>query len=422
MKRFLFFTLFLGLTCQFLSAQQSAQLFYKMGNEAYEGKKYKKYLQLMRQADELLPNHPTITEGLVRGYALTGRKTRSIQHLRKLLMMDATFEFQEDSDLKSIVGSRGYQGVVNLKRLLLNPEVNDELYRTIETDSLHVEGLVILDNGDLLLSSVHQKKIVRVDSAGNITDLLETPYSALGMKVDTHTGFLWVATAAMPEMLGFEEEDRGHSVIFQIDIESGNVKQAMSFEEEEMYGDLVLDSLSRIWLTNSQTPYLSRDNTEDVQSYGSFVRKQMDLSGTHFNLQGLTLNEDESALYFADYQSGLYRMRVADDHVDEVLANSDFLLKGIDGLYYYKNSLIAIKNGVKPNQVVQYYLDEEGLNIIGRRVINRGGAGLGEPTLGQIKEGYFYYIANSPWGAYNEDGRLQMEKVSPLQIRRFKLD
>ena len=33
-------------------------------------------------------------------------------------------------------------------------------------------------------------------------------------------------------------------------------------------------------------------------------------------------------------------MRVADDHVDEVLAHSDFLLKGIDGLYYYKNSLI----------------------------------------------------------------------------------
>jgi len=98
------------------------------------------------------------------------------------------------------------------------------------------------------------------------------------------------------------------------------------------------------------------------------------------------------------------------------------LMKGIDGLYYYKNSLIAIHNGTKPYRIMQYFLNETGLNIESERVINRGGASLSEPTLGQVKDGYFYYLANSPWQAYDEEMNLDLSKVKPIEIRRFKLD
>ena len=139
-------------------------------------------------------------------------------------------------------------------------------------------------------------------------------------------------------------------------------------------------------------------------------------------LLGLTLNEDESILYFADYIKGIYKVNVETDDVDPVFAPPTSLLKGIDGLYHYNTSLIAIHNGVKPYRVMQYFLDEAGENIIMERVINRGGDSLGEPTNGQVKDGYFYYLANSPWQAYDKYMNLDPTKVRPIEIRRIKLD
>ncbi len=419
--KYLFSVLVVMAICHSTYGQEDVQALFTKGVEAYEAKDYKRYLTRMLRVDELMPNHPVVTTRLARAYALTGRKARGVQYLRKAIMLDATINFEDDVDLQSLKGYKGYLGVVNLKNLLLSEEQNDELYRVIDADSLHPESFVILDNGEILLGSVRQKKIVKVDSGGRVWDWLEMPYSVFGMKIDSETGYLWAATAATPEMLGYEEEDKGNSVIVQIEIETGRVIQGMSFDEEELYGDLILDSESRIWLSNSMIPYLSRDDTDTTFYIGAFVRKQFDLGSTHFNLQGLTLNDDESVLYFADYRAGIYRMDLAEDDIEKVQANSDFLPVGVDGLYYYNNSLIAIHNGVKPFKVIQYLLDDEGENIVGQRTINRGGPSLGEPTLGQIKDGYFYYIANSPWGAYDEDKKLLIEKIAPLEIRRIKL-
>ena len=421
MARLTFLVLTVLLISQTTYSQSNTQSLFEQGNQAYEKKEYSKFLNLMREVDELRPNHPRIVLNLAKAYALTGRKTRSIQQLRKLMLLDANIDFESETDLQSLKGYKGYQQVVNLRRMQLTTLENDELYRTIDANHLHPESFVLLDNGEILLGSVREKKIVKVDEEGRVSDWARMPFSVMGMKPDPKRNTIWVSTAALPEMQGYKPEDKGKSTIFQIDVKTAQVMQGIGFEDEEIIGDIVLDSASRIWMSNSMTPYLSRDNTDTLLYIGSFVRKQFDLGLTHFNLQGLTLNEDESALYFSDYVRGIFKVDIASDNIDKVQANSDFLPVGIDGLYYYDNSLIAIHNGVKPFKVVQYLLDEYGENIVGQKVINRGGASLGEPTLGQIKDGYFYYIANSPWGAYDEDKNLLVDQISQLEIRRIKL-
>ncbi|PIQ48877.1 MAG: hypothetical protein COW03_08185, partial [Cytophagales bacterium CG12_big_fil_rev_8_21_14_0_65_40_12] len=146
------------------------------------------------------------------------------------------------------------------------------------------------------------------------------------------------------------------------------------------------------------------------------------LSSNFFNIQGLTLNQDQSSLYFADYIRGVAKINIATDDITNIEAPEGVLLKGIDGLYFYNNTLIAIHNGVKPFRVMQYFLDDTGDRILFGRIINQGGPSLGEPTLGQVKDGYFYYLANSPWGAYNENRELDLALVKPIEIRRIKLD
>ena len=390
------------------------------GNAAYEKKDYKIYLDRLRKIDERRPNYPVVVYKLAGAWALNKRKTRSVQKLRQYILMDATAEFENDPDFDNIRGYKGYNKLVELKETLGKKEVHDEVWRTIDVGLIHPESFVILDDGSVLLGSVREKKIVKVDAENNISDWLEADFSVLGMEI--HSGALWVATAAMPEMLGYEASMAGNSLVLQVDLETAGIIQGMAYDENALIGDIELDEKSRIWLSDSRTAYLSRDNTDTTFHMGAFVRKQYDLEQSHFNLQGLTLNGDESALYFADYISGIHKVNIETDDISQVFAPSTSLLKGIDGLYHYNTSLIAIHNGVKPYRIMQYFLDETGDNILMERVINRGGESLGEPTNGLIKDGYFYYIANSPWQAYDKYKQIDPTKVKPIEIRRIKLD
>ena len=403
-------------------SQKSLNQLFQEGKQAYEKKDYPDFLDKMRAVDEKRPNYPAVVYQLAKAYALNGRKTRSIQKLRQLILMDATRDFEKDPDLESIKGYKGYDEVKVLKKTLSEIEENDEVFRIINTGGLHPESFVILDNGDILLGSIREKKIVKVDLSGNITDWAETPYSVLGMHADFEAGHLWVASAAMPEMIGYQPSDKGNSYLLKIDLETGGIIQGMHFDEESMIGDVVFDQESHLWFSNSMVPLLSRDCMDTTFLTGAFVRLQFDLRDTHFNLQGLTLSDDERFVYFSDYISGIYRVTIKGQEVEEVFSTKDILLKGIDGLYYYQNSLIAVHNGVKPYRVTQYQLNEAGIHITHQKVINRGGESLGEPTLGQIKDGYFYYLANSPWGAYDQRKNFLLDKVRPLEIRRYKLD
>ena len=418
----LYLTLLLLFISTFAFSQKTINEYFQEGLAAYEAKDYKLYLEAMESIDEIRPNNPTVVYNLAGAYALNDRKIRSIQKLNQLLLMDATYDFKQNEDFKKIRRNKGYDELVALQEKLNRVEEHDEVFRTIDIGEIHPESFVIMDNGDVLLGSVREKKIVRVDLEGAKIDLVKTEYSVLGMHIDPANGLLWAATAAMPEMIDYNPADKGKSLIMQVDPTSGIVIQGLEYDEGTIVGDLAIDKESRVWLSNSLEPTLWRSNADTADYMGAFVRKQFDLSNGFFNLQGLALNDDERYLYLSDYITGIHRIDTETDDVVKVFAPEEILLKGIDGLYYYENSLIAIHNGVKPYRIMQYFLDDTGQHILFGRVINQGGASLGEPTLGQVKDGYFYYLANSPWIAYNEDRELDLSKVKPVEIRRIKLN
>lgn len=422
MKKIIFISLFLSVLA-YSRAQEDLQTLYTSAVEAYEQKDYDVFLENIRKADELRPNHPAIVPKLAAAWSLTGRKIRAIQTLRQMMLMDATFDFENDPDFENIRDHKNYDDLLILQAELSKVEVHDEVYRVINAGMLHPESFVLMDDGQILLGSIRERKIVKVDTNGLVSDWLEVPFGVMGMKYVEETDQLWVATSALPEMKDFSADDKDKAMILQIDASKGEIQHGVGFDDGSIIGDLVLDKEHRIWYSNSAKPFLVRNVTDTAQYWGPFARKYFDLDGSHFNLQGLALNREENYLYFADYISGIYRINMDnEDAIEKVFAPESMLLKGIDGLYYYNQTLIAIHNGTKPYRVVQYFLSDDGQSIDLARIINRGGESLGEPTLGQVKDGYFYYLANSPWGAYDEEMNLLVDKVKPIEIRRIKLD
>lgn len=407
----------------FVYAQSELEVAYAAATKAYEEKDYESFLENIRKADELRPNHPVIVPKLAAAWSLTGRKIRAIQTLNQMMLMDATFDFVNNSDFDAIRDHKNYEDLLETQQRLSKVEEHDEVYRVINAGMLHPESFVVMDDEEIIMGSIREKKLVKVDTNGLVSDWIELPYAVMGMKYIEETDQLWVASAAIPEMEGYEEEEAGKSLIFQIDVSESKIIQGVEFDDGSTIGDLEVDRQQRIWHTNSAKPFLIRNVTDTSQYFGAFARKYFDFQDTYFNLQGLTLDDSQEHLYFADYITGIHRIDLTnDDKVEKVFAPSSSLLKGIDGLYYYNKTLIAVHNGTKPFRVVQYFLNESGNYIDLERVINRGGKTLGEPTLGQVKDGYFYYLANSPWGAYGEDRMLIPDRVKPIVIRRIKLD
>ena len=162
-------------------AQKSLSQLFEEGDQAYERKDYQVFLERMRAIDEKRPNYPMVVYNLAKAYALNGRKTRSIQKLRQFLLMDATRDFENDPDFGSVRDYKGYEELKALKKTLLEAEINDEVFRTMDVGELHPESFVVLDNGDVLLGSIRKKKMVKADSSGNVTDWTETPYSVLNL-------------------------------------------------------------------------------------------------------------------------------------------------------------------------------------------------------------------------------------------------
>jgi hypothetical protein len=87
---------------------------------------------------------------------------------------------------------------------------------------------------------------------------------------------------------------------------------------------------------------------------------------------------------------------------------------GIDGLYYHKGTLIGVQNGVEPHRVVRLDLSGDGSRIRRSVAIERAHPKYLEPTLGVLVNRDLYYVANSQWEQFGEDGRV----ASPDSLRR----
>jgi len=92
--------------------------------------------------------------------------------------------------------------------------------------------------------------------------------------------------------------------------------------------------------------------------------------------------------------------------ISPIAAVTDTALLGIDGLYRYKNSLLAIQNGTNPARVVRLILDKAGRRIVSWETLEANNDKFDEPTLGVLVKNNLYYVANSQWGSVNQRGEL----------------
>jgi hypothetical protein len=397
--------------------QQSRQS-YNQAIAAYKKKDFVNGIAKMEEALRLRPNHPGMMYDFACIHSQAGNSEMAVKLLRQIADMGISFRAAEDRDFSPLKDSAEFQAVVQKLEANRQPIANGAPAFSLPERDLLTEGVAYDPITDtFFVGSVHQRKIVAVkDTArSDFSQVDDGLWGVFGMAVDSERRRLWVATSALPQMAGFSKELADRAAVSEYDLSKNKLVQKYipADSSAHLFGDLLLNSKGDVLVSDSRSGGIYRispleGNMELLIAPGHFA-----------SLQGLAFLDDENWLFAADYSQGIFRIDTETKSVSQILHPETVTLLGIDGLYFYKGSLIAIQNGVNPQRVIRLWLNEDSSAIERAEILDANHPDFDEPTLGVIVDDAFYYVARSQWGSFDDNGKIKSPEAlkEPVILR-----
>lgn len=387
------------------AAYQDAVAAYRAGDDAA-------FLRHMTEAVRHRPRHPTLRYNLAAAHARAGDAEGALAHLRRYARMGLVAEPDADEDFASVHGHPGFAAVVDALQANAAP-VGEPTRRAIDADPLFFPEGIAYDAGQdrLFIGSVRTGAIldVRGDSVRPFVApaLGDGIGSVFGLATDASRALLWAVTAPTP--YGADPDGSEQAALVAFDLATGERRHRYDLAEahpdtslRHWPGDLALAPDGTVYVSDSQA------NTVYRLAPGAERLVALLPAGTFRSLQGLVLDQDESALYAADYSLGLVRINLAETSVSVLPIPDDATLLGTDGLVWAApDTLLAVQNGVRPQRVVRVVLASGGRAVVAVEPILANHPDLGEPTLGLVRDDWFMVVANSLWPLFNGEGVLR---------------
>lgn len=386
---------------------------------AYRAKTYPAFLEQIQIANRNRPNHPRLIYNLAIAFALNGRTDDALSSLERLTKMGLAYAFEKNQDLVTLRENARFKDIVAAAAANLKP-INASVRQMELRDKTMIAESVAFDSKAkrFFVGSVHKRKIVALDSKGAEKDFSSSTdglFAVLGMKVDAARGVLWVASSAVPQMMGFTPADKGKSGIFKYDLRTGKILRKYLLPEGEQHtlGDVWIDQRGNVFATDGASPNVYRIEA-GKNELELFLKSDLFVS-----LQGITAGSNRNEIFVADYAKGIFRIDLITKAITQMKPDPNVTLLGTDGLYFYRGKLITIQNGITPNRVAAFTV--AGDRVTNTAVLEANHADFLEPTLGYIDGDNFIYVANSQWPLVNEKAELQTEKLRNPVILRLNL-
>jgi sugar lactone lactonase YvrE len=396
---------------------------YQEAVQAYRIHDLRAFLAHAREAERLRPDHGGVIYTLAAAYALSGDTTGALAMLRRFAALGYVADIAADSDLAALRPLDGFTAVRRAVAKNAEPIVVASRAFTLPGRDLLTEGIAYDSvTRAFFVGSVRHRQIFRIDHAGHVSLLVPATaglLAPLGMRVDRARRLLWVAATAVPQMEGYDTTEAGRSGIFAFDVRTGALRRRYLIPpdgEAHALGDVILTRTGDVYATDSRAPQIYR-----VRAGGDSIERFL-TSPLLLSAQGMAFDAEERTMFVADYSRGLVRVDLASRVMRQVPADDGVLALGIDGLYRVGADLIGIQNGVEPPRVIRLHLKPGGNRVTGTEVLERARPDYAEPTLGVLVGRTLYYVANSQWERFEDDGTIDApDQLRPPLILRLPL-
>jgi hypothetical protein len=260
---------------------------------------------------------------------------------------------------------------------------NDFLPEGVAWDAKHAR---------LLVSSIRQHRIAAVDpDNGRATEFADAPGSVLGLHIDR--GTVWATWARF----GHAAKANAATGIAAWSTRDGHRIGSWQLPETDPrmnLGDLIVVDAGTIVASDSGTGAIWQFDTIRHR-FAPLVA-----AGKFKSPQGMALAKERGNIYLADYSTGVWRIALKNGAATWLAAPAGSEVRGIDGLYRYRNQLIAVQNGTKTPRILAITLGKGDTIADVRRWHEMPDT---EPSLGVVTDDTFWYVANGQWSAYDDD-------------------
>ena len=273
-------------------------------------------------------------------------------------------------------------------------------------------------DGSFYVGSTRKGKIVRVDKTGAVSDFIaprqDGLWMVIGIKIHATRRVLWACSWNGENLEGFKPDQTRASGVFAFNLDTGKlIKKWLLDTPGQVHGlnDLVLTRAGDAYITHMF-------DTADIYRIEDKVQKLKPFA--HPNglgePNGITITPDERTLFVAG-ADGIIVVDCGTGAARALAVPPEVSTGGIDGLYYYRGSLV----GIQGNSVVRYHLDDALSRVVLMEVLEKDHSLFDIPTTGVIVDNAFYYIANCQFDALQKDGSLQTDKLNETAILKLVL-
>jgi hypothetical protein len=402
------------------AAEELAQL-RKQGHEARTAGDHRGYLEAAIKVRSLLNDSPGAIESTALGYAELNDKDHALAALYEFASMGQADDALLSGNDKAFVALHdlpGYKSILEKFR-----ENKTAIARSEKAFPLADPGLIPEDidfdpqSKSFLVTSVLEKKIIRITSSGQISAFASSPsgWPMLAIKVDAKHNRVWATEVALDGFTNAPKSDWGKSAVLCFDLRTGKLVNRIEGAQHTALGDMVLTAASVPIVSDGEGGgvYKVQDGRLVLINGKDFISPQTPVVLPGGNLVAVP-----------DYVRGIGILDIRDGSVHWLNQRdgAKVALNGIDGLYYADGAFILTQNGTSPERVVRMKLDQSQTKVASEELVERSTATLGDPTHGVVVGDWFYYIANSGWDVLDEHGDVKAgEKLSPGIVMRFKL-
>jgi sugar lactone lactonase YvrE len=393
---------------------------YEAAQAAHKQKDWPLFLEKSQALRALAPRSSRALYTLAQALARNGKSEDAAAALHRIADWGASYDLSADADLQSLGGRADFEAVRQRMKDLHRPMGDAAAAFTLGPADFIPEGVVHdPKSGDFFVSSVHRRKVVRVAPGGEakdfVTERQDGLFAATGLAVCPAARALFVATKAEPQMLGHEPPD-DRSFVFEYDLDRGTLRRKLAPPVPDgTLSDLACAPDGALYASDPAAGRVS------VLRPGAASFDTAVAPGRLVSAQGLAPSPDGRFLFVADYALGVFRLDLANGDLLAMPAPEDLLLTGIDGLVMAGDSLVAIQNGFEPHRVVRLRLAPDRASITSADVLARAHPEFDEPTLGAVAGSDFYFVANSQYRFFGEDGTLKRDGLRPPVILRIRL-
>jgi len=259
-----------------------------------------------------------------------------------------------------------------------------------------------------LIGSVTKCKIVTADG----TLFAKSDWPVMALRVDARRRILWAATGWLAHCRLCDTAGKDKSALLAFHLDSGALLKRIDAPVKGLLGDMTIGRAGDLYVSES--------------TYGAVLRlkanastlERLDTPGEFPSPQTAALSADERTLYVPDYVRGIAAIDLKTRAVRWLPPASGVVLSGIDGFYRYGDSFLAVQNGVKPERLLRL-----NSSLTRQEILEANSPGLGEPTHGTLVGHVFYFIANTGWDAYGDEGNKKPDSAPvESQIRKIVLD